>query len=205
MRSEASRGIYKMCISGDSNLLHDVLNILLRNLPDLVASHESLRLRFPSSKSATLSYKDYFWLLSRLIDKIDRCLPEPSHVNIEEAVQMVANFIATHTITKETNPTSDYCLIGLLQTCSALLRHEPEFKYGAEGRRLLHKVFSDCLFRLPSKGDKSDEFVRPTCETKSARAAAFDLLLKLAYGSEANYKELQTLFFQVSTHAVHLL
>ncbi|XP_065067715.1 ubiquitin carboxyl-terminal hydrolase 34-like isoform X1 [Rhopilema esculentum] len=199
VRSEASRGIYKMCISGDSNLLHDVLNILLRNLPDLVASHESLRMRFPSSKSATLSYKDYFWLLSRLIDKIDRCLPEPSHVNLEEAVQMVANFIATHTITKETNPTSDYCLIGLLQTCSALLRHEPEFKYGAEGRRLLHKVFSDCLFRLPSKGDKSDEFVRPTCETKSARAAAFDLLLKLAYGSEANYKELQTLFFQHHT------
>ena len=197
VRSEASRGIYKMCISGESSLLNDVLKLLLRNMPDLIASHESLRKRFPTSKLATSSYKDYFWLLSRLIDKLEIVLNDENQVDIEHATKMVADFICSHTLSQEPNPTSDYCLIGLLQTCTSLLRHEPKFKYHPDGCKLLEKVFSDCLFRLPSKSDNG-ELVRPTCETKSARSAAFDVLLKLAHSSETNYKEIQSLFFQVS-------
>lgn len=185
-----------MCISGESCLLNDVLLLLLRNLPDLVASHESLRNRYPSSKSATSSYKDYFWLLSRLIDKFEVIPNKENQVDIEETTKMVSGFICSHTILQESNPTSDYCLIGLLQTCTSLLRHEPKFKYHPDGCRLLEKVFSDCLFRLPSKFD-NEELVRPTCETKTARAAAFDLLLKLAHSCGANYKEIQSLFFKV--------
>lgn len=187
-----------MCISGEASLLNDVLKLLLRNLPDLIASRESLRKKHSTSKSATSSYKDYFWLLSRLIDKFEFMIDDPSQVvDVEEAARMVSDFICSHTVSQESNPTSDYCLIGLLQTCASLLRHEPKFKYQPEGRRLLEKVFSDCLFRIPSKSDDHGS-MRPTCETKTARAAAFDLLLKLAHGCENNYKELQTLFFQVN-------
>ena len=185
-----------MCISGESSLLNDVLKLLLRNLPYLVASRESLRKKYSTSKSATSSYKDYFWLLSRLIEKFEVATDEPNQVDIEEATTMVSDFICTHTVSHESNPTSDYCLIGLLQTCASLLRHEPRFKYHPSGLKLLRKVFSDCLFRIPSQSDDS-ESIRPTCETKTARAAAFDLLLKLAYGCENNYKEIQSLFFQV--------
>lgn len=185
-----------MCISGESSLLNDVLKLLLRNLPGLIASRESLRMRHSSSKAATSSYKDYFWLLSRLIEKFEVVQDDVNQVDMEEASSMVSDFICSHTASQESNPTSDYCLIGLLQTCTSLLRHEPKFKYQPGGRRLLEKVFSDCLFRIPTKTD-DHEVVRPTCETKTARSAAFDLLLKLAHGCESNYKELQTLFFQV--------
>jgi len=198
VRSEAARGIYKMCISGESGLLNDVLILLLQNLPDLVASHESLMKRYTSSKSATSSYKDYFWLLSHLIDKFDSTSKDDGQVDIEKAAQMVSGFICSHTISQESNPTSDYCLIGLLQTCSSLLRHEPKFKCHPDGCSLLEKVFSDCLFRLPSKSDDG-ELGRPTCETKTARAAAFELLLKLSHSCEANYKQIQSLFFQHHT------
>ena len=190
-----------MCVSGEFSILNDVLKLLLQNLPHLVASHPILLQKYQSSKSATSSYKDYFWLLSRLIDKLE-VSPEPTgRVNIEEATIMVSKFIADHSSTKEPTPTSDYCLIGLLQTCASLLRHEPQFKFSADGRTLLAKVFSECLFRMPLS-PIDGQTARPTCETKSARGAAFDLLLKLAHGSEDNYKELQKLFLKVCNFLV---
>ena len=198
MRTEASRGIFKMCISGEFDHLNSVLNLLLRNLSHLIASRESLILKHPSSKSATSNYKDYFWLLSRLIDKFEASLDAKNQVDIEQAAVMVAEFISNHTGSTEVSPTSDYCLIGLLQTCTSLLRHEPKFKYSASGRTLLKNVFYNCLFCISPKTEIS-ETVRPTCETKTARAAAFDLLLKLAQGCNRNYRDLQALFFQHHT------
>eukprot|EP00794_Sanderia_malayensis_P020521 gene20521-22540_t len=199
VRTEASRGIFKMCVSVETDLLNMVLNLLLRNLPTLIACREGLIETHHSSKSATSNFKDYFWLLSRLIDKHEVAIDAANPVDIEKAVATVAEFICGYAGAKEAVPSSDYCLIGLLHVCTSLLRHEPVFKYSDKGRKLMKNVFNDCLFRIPLDAEDGENG-RPTCETKTARGAAFDLLVKLAQGCDRNYRELQALFFK--HHAV---
>ena len=87
-----------MCVSGELDLLNGVLNLLLRNLPALIASREGLIQSHPSAKLATSNYKDYFWLLSRLIDKHEVTQETKEQVDIEAAALMVADFISNHAV-----------------------------------------------------------------------------------------------------------
>ena len=92
-------------------------------------------------------------------------------------------------------PFIDYCLIGLLQTCTALLQHDVEFKNSTQGFQLMRNIFHKCLFYLPNSSAPG-ESTRPRCDTKSARQAAYDLLLQLVSNCKETYLELKGLFLK---------
>lgn len=79
MRIEASRGIYKLCISSGQSLLNKVLHILISKLQELVSLRTELQLqtiqrlqqteKIQNFCSSLSNYKEYFWLLCRLINK----------------------------------------------------------------------------------------------------------------------------------------
>lgn len=102
--------------------------------------------------------------------------------------------------TDNTNPTNvpiDYCLIGLLQTMASLLHHDTEFKSSPQGYQLMENIFYKCLFHLPdAANDGSYVAIRPRCDTKFARQAAYDLLLQLVTNCKDTYLELQKLFLR---------
>ncbi|EDO36756.1 predicted protein, partial [Nematostella vectensis] len=82
-------------------------------------------------------------------------------------------------------------LSGMLKLCTAVMRHNPPFKFSQEGMIFIGEVFSACLFDLPT--DCYDKRVLPLCKLKSARSAAYDLLLEMAKDCNENFCELQKL------------
>lgn len=202
VRTEASRGMYKLCVSGGQDVLHKILNLLLGKLQELVSLRKELRLQgsskfFQSDKirSSSSNYKDYFWLLCRLINKY-QCDSSNEVINIRTAILQVSMFIQDDEqdiASSEGHVSVDYCLIGLLQACTALLQHDTEFKNSSQGYQLMRNIFHRCLFSLPKS---SSENVKPRCDTKSGRQAAYDLLLQLVNNSKEMYLELQGLFLR---------
>lgn len=154
--------------------------------------------------SSLSNYKEYFWLLCRLINKYrkeesgDKDQPEESDgdetINIRTAILQVASFIQDNgdlTALTAGHNFIDHCLVGLLQTCTVLLQHDSDFKKSEQGSELMRDIFQNCLFNLPQSF--SDDTTRPLCDTKSSRQAAFDLLIQLVTRCKETYLELQRL------------
>lgn len=206
VRNEASRGIYKLCVSSDSTILNKVLNLLLGKLQELVSLKNALRLqtiqriqqaeKIQSVSSSLSNYKDYFWLLCRLIGKYKEDGNQAEVINIRTAILQVSTFIQENDYDFcEGPPYVDHCLIGILQTCTALLQHDTDFKNSTQGYALMRDVFHKCLFNLPENYTDINN-IRSRRETKSARQAAFELLLQLVSGCKDSYLELQSLLLR---------
>ena len=187
-----------------------MLNILLSKLQELVLLRNELQLqtiqriqqaeKIQNFCSSLSNYKEYFWLLCRLINKYTKEEEEGEEeetINIRTAILQVASFIQDNgeltTFTTGHN-FIDHCLVGLLQTCTVLLQHDSDFKKSVQGSELLRNIFQNCLFNLPQSF--SDDTTRPLCDTKSARQAAFDLLLQLVTRCKETYLELQSLLLR---------
>lgn len=188
-----------------------MLTQLLEKLQELVSLRNELmlqtvqklqqaeKLQLPTVTSSLSNYKDYFWLLCRLINKYKDGGRAESVICIRTAILQVASFIQEDDDTStswgtdgSTHTLVDHCLVGLLQTCTVLLQHDLEFKNSSQGYELMHNIFHKCLFNLPNTSIETCE-TRPRCETKSARQAAFELLLQLVSHSKESYLELQSL------------
>lgn len=205
VRIEASRGFYKLCVSGGPDILDKVLGQLLSKLEELVSLQyqsqditrtpkegEKIQLVPPPS-----NYKDYFWVLCRLINKYNPKTAKEK-INIRVAILQVCKFIQSKEKYSDPSglPFVDYCLIGLLHTCASLLHHDLEFKNSTESFSLMKNIFHQCLFCLPNTLQSNDKSERPKCETKIARQAAYDLLLQLVSGCREMYLEVQNLFLK---------
>ena len=117
-------------------------------------------------------------------------------INIRTAILQVASFIQDNRdlIFMSGHNFIDHCLVGLLQTCTVLLQHDSDFKRSEQGSQLMQNIFQNCLFNLPLS--LTDDTTRPLCDTKSARQAAFDLLLQLVSRCKETYLELQSLLLR---------
>ncbi|XP_065661314.1 ubiquitin carboxyl-terminal hydrolase 34 isoform X2 [Hydra vulgaris] len=192
VRTEGAHGIYKLCLCGSQVGLNKVLNIMLNKLSDLVhlknMSAEQLA-NLSSHKITNLNYKDYFWLLCRLINKYNKVDGE-DEICIRTAITEVSMYIKE---SKSCIDNGDYCLVGLLQVCTALLQHDTDFKLLPEGFCLMQNVFSKILFNLPSS---ISEIQEPHHEAKGSRLAAYELLLQLVSGCKEMYLELLTFFIK---------
>lgn len=202
---------------------------MLSKLQELVSLRNELqlqtiqRLQQQSEKiqnfcSSLSNYKEYFWLLCRLINKYKKedNSAEASEtgekdqqeedgdeaINIRTAILQVASFIQDNgdlaTLSTGHN-FIDHCMVGLLQTCAVLLQHDSDFKRSEQGSELMRNIFQNCLFNLPQSF--SDDTTRPLCDTKSSRQAAFDLLIQLVTRCKETYLELQRLL--MAHHSVN--
>jgi len=194
-------------VSSGQTVLNKVLNLLLSKLQELVLLKNELRLQtiqriqqqqidknHPQTCHSSLSnYKDYFWLVCRLIGKYREETDQEETINIRTAILQISSFIQEDDDDDiDMHSFVDHCLIGLLQVCTALLQHDLEFKNSIQAYALMRDVFHKCLFNLP-QSLADDNHARPRCETKSSRQAAFDLLLQLVSGCRESYMELQSL------------
>ena len=204
-----------------------MLNILLSKLQELVSLRNELQLqtiqriqqqteKVQNFCSSLSNYKEYFWLLCRLINKYrkeesssgggeaseagggkDQTEEDTDEtINIRTAILQVASFIQDNegdltTALSTGHNFIDHCLVGLLQTCTVLLQHDSDFKKSEQGSELMRNIFQNCLFNLPKSF--SDDTTRPLCDTKSSRQAAFDLLIQLVTRCKETYLELQRL------------
>lgn len=104
-------------------------------------------------------------------------------LDINELTKRVARCIGEREFREKYHSTViDDGLVGLLSLASDLLKHNPPFKAGAEGKALINEVF-DCIFALPTPACRQ----LPKCKTKESRRAAFDVLVELIKGCVDNY------------------
>jgi ubiquitin carboxyl-terminal hydrolase 34 len=142
--------------------------------------------------------KDYFWLVCRLVDSLDKqkmvdSVSAGDGNRPEVDLEVLCTYIAEATVVREIretrhNTVEDEGLRGLIALLTVTLKHNPSFKYSKEGRKFVTEVF-DCLFALPNQIEKH----LPKCKSPSTRSAAFDLLVELVKGSEDNYDVLVNL------------
>ena len=161
----------------------------LGELVQLKSSSMEQLAKITSEKVTTLNYKDYFWLLCRLINKYAKVIDE-DEICVRTAIIQVSSFIKESRSCVENG---DYCLVGLLQVCTALLQHDTAFKLLTEGFELMQNVFSKILFNLPSSSNDTQQLHH---ETKGSRLAAYELLLQLVSGCKEMYLELLSFFIK---------
>ncbi|KAG5873618.1 hypothetical protein JTB14_023780 [Gonioctena quinquepunctata] len=134
--------------------------------------------------------RDYFWLVSRLVDSLPDELVKESLIDPQSSVidiNGLANKLTRSVLSRDYLETrhrtvDDDGLIGLLNLITNLLKHHPPFQTDKEGQDLLVEVF-DFLFALPNPKLRHV----PKCKSPRSRTAAFDLLVELVKGSPENY------------------
>ena len=140
--------------------------------------------------------RDYFWLLSQLIDNLDVEDAARSNLsdstlgfNVNTLTARVADaLLARPFIERRHDSLEDDGLIGLLSLEMSLVKHDPPFRTSEDGQLFIRQVF-DFLFALPSASDR----LPPKCKSQGSRSVAFDLLVELVRGSVDNYSVLHSL------------
>nr|CAI5854145.1 unnamed protein product [Callosobruchus analis] len=143
--------------------------------------------------------RDYFWLVSRLVDSLPDDLvkesiedPQNCVIDLNALTEQIARSVLTREYLETRHRTvDDDGLIGLLNLLTNLLKHRPPFQSGKGGQELLVQVF-DALFALPTPRLRHV----PKCKSPRSRTAAFDLLVELVKGSPANYEILREKLLQ---------
>ncbi|CAG2161635.1 unnamed protein product [Oppiella nova] len=209
IRREACTGFYRLCLgfTADGNTGHIFIPQLLNSLLSFLKVAQNMRapklydsddIFIPDKEPYGPGCKDYFWLVCRLVDSLDKQKMVDSvsagdgnrpEVDLEVLCTYIAEAIVVREI-RETrhNTVEDEGLRGLIALLTVTLKHNPSFKYSKEGRKFVTEVF-DCLFALPNQIEKH----LPKCKSPSTRSAAFDLLVELVKGSEDNYDVLVNL------------
>lgn len=134
--------------------------------------------------------RDYFWLVSRLVDSLPDDLikesfeePQNCSIDINVLTEKIANSILSRDYLETRHRTvDDDGLIGLLNLLTNLLKHRPPFQTSKAGKELLEQVF-EFLFALPSPRLRHV----PKCKSPRSRTAAFDLLVELVKACPSNY------------------
>ena len=205
VRSETSSAIYNLCLGHTGKKEpadFELTMIMLSELLKCLNKAEAMRLKkndLHYEDAAKESYgpacREYFWLLSRLVDGLSKnyvqdCLENPKNhlVDFNELVIRVKNYILTREfLEKKYSTNEDYGLIGLLNLLSNLLKHKPAFLTSNECPEFVGQVF-DLLFGLPTSGSRN----LPKCKSVASRMATYDLLAELVKGVPNNYTALHT-------------
>ncbi|CAH2011093.1 unnamed protein product [Acanthoscelides obtectus] len=207
VRREVCSAIYRLCLgvstSGEpmeSSLVAPLLSQLLSYLDKA----ESMRpQKVEASEEGKEPYgpacRDYFWLVSRLVDSlpddlVKESIEEPQNcvIDLNALTEQIARSVLSREYLETRHRTvDDDGLIGLLNLLTNLLKHRPPFQAGKGGQELLAQVF-DALFALPTPRLRHV----PKCKSPRSRTAAFDLLVELVKGSPSNYEILREKLLQ---------
>lgn len=201
VRREACSGFYRMCLgftpAGKKGLMF--IPPLLNSLLTFLSVAQSMRapkatenedIAFVEKEPYGPGCKDYFWLVCRLVDSLDRqTMDEHGNVNFDKLCTYIAEAIVKREIreSRQTNA-EDEGLRGLLSLMTMSLKHNPPFKNSTEGRKFMTDIF-EALFKLPNQAARN----LPKCKAQSTRSTAFDLLVEFAKGCESNLAALITL------------
>ncbi|KAF7284487.1 hypothetical protein GWI33_022078 [Rhynchophorus ferrugineus] len=201
VRREVCSAIYRLCLgipaSGEqmeSSLVAPMLAQLLMYLSKAESMRpqkmETMQPQEEGKEPYGPACRDYFWLVSRLVDSLSddlvkESIEEPQNcvIDINELTSKIAQSILTRDYLEARHRTvEDDGLIGLFNLLTNLLKHRPPFQTSKGGQELLDEVF-EFLFALPNPKLRHV----PKCKSTRSRTAAFDLLVELVKGSPENY------------------
>ncbi|XP_048585971.1 ubiquitin carboxyl-terminal hydrolase 34 isoform X2 [Nematostella vectensis] len=189
VRFEACRGLYRLSLIKENSCLIQLMDALLDSLP----LAQSLQTKSTRQKRHDPCTREYFSILCRLVDGLPSQDGNKGHeIDLNSLAKLLCKYICSSKENlKESSHHEEEGLSGMLKLCTAVMRHNPPFKFSQEGMIFIGEVFSACLFDLPT--DCYDKRVLPLCKLKSARSAAYDLLLEMAKDCNENFCELQKL------------
>uniref|UniRef100_A0A6P7F8D8 ubiquitinyl hydrolase 1 n=1 Tax=Diabrotica virgifera virgifera TaxID=50390 RepID=A0A6P7F8D8_DIAVI len=201
VRREVCSAIYRLCLGVSSNrepIENSLIAPMLSQLLMYMEKAEGMRpqkleaLQAPEEGKEPYgpACRDYFWLVSRLVDSLPDELvkdslddPQNCVVDINGLTEKISKaIIARDYLEARHHTVDDDGLIGLLNLVTNLLKHKPSFQTSKIGQEVLCEVF-DFLFALPSPKLRHV----PKCKSPRSRTAAFDLLVELVKGSPENY------------------
>ncbi|XP_066257421.1 ubiquitin carboxyl-terminal hydrolase puf [Euwallacea similis] len=201
VRREVCSHIYRLCLGVssrgehmDSTLVAPMLARLLSYLENAESMRpqkmESMQPQEEGKEPYGPACRDYFWLVSRLVDSLPDDLikesieePQSCVIDINELTSKISlSVLARDYLEARHRTVEDDGLIGLLNLLTNLLKHRPPFQTNKGGQELLSEVF-EFLFALPNPKLRHV----PKCKSPRSRTAAFDLLVELVKGSPENY------------------
>ncbi|XP_078316021.1 ubiquitin carboxyl-terminal hydrolase 34-like isoform X4 [Crassostrea virginica] len=214
VRREACMGLYRLCLGKTADgktgytLLLPTLASLLSFLEDALSIKPVKNLEVEGLKEKEKEppgpgCRDYFWLVCRFVDSISKedakCDSQDSMVNLDQLAKQVSQHVIDRPFYETRHGfEEDDGLIGILNLCTAVIKHKPPFKSSPEGQKFLDEVFW-LLFALPSP---TKRFL-PKCKSQTARSSAYDLLVEFVKGSVENYLFLHQRMLQQHTKDSH--
>ncbi|XP_033629048.1 ubiquitin carboxyl-terminal hydrolase 34-like isoform X1 [Asterias rubens] len=215
VRREVCDSLYRLC-EGSSLPCQHFSWALLSSLLSFLSQAQSIRPKKDYSKNVDdygPGCRNYFWLLCSIVDNIDRqhdwsigsgssspgLDQEKKVINVNTIARHLAEGIQSRPVLEERHNTiEDLALTGLLKLCTAVMKHNPPFKFSKEGQVFLANVF-ECLFAVANMEERN----LPKCKSKGSRLANYDLLIELARGCQDSYACLHRLMLQQHTPGSH--
>ncbi|XP_077867948.1 ubiquitin carboxyl-terminal hydrolase 34-like [Saccoglossus kowalevskii] len=145
VRREACDALFRLCL-GNSNVSRQFSHSLMSSLLSFLTAAQNYK---PPLKQVcdhdeveenNLGCKNYFRLLSLLVDNVDSeeedgDPPEQKLQELDNMAKHLAESIRNRDILEQRHNTiEDVALTGLLKLCSAVIQHNPPFKYGKDGQ-----------------------------------------------------------------------
>lgn len=195
VRRETCAALYRLCM-GNSHTHSELIVPLLVLLISFLPTAEKMRtqticysLNDDGKELYGQACRDYFWLLSRLVDNTTPDLLKGNitevqnnlTIDVEALCHQVSKLIINRDIL-ERRHIQDDGLVGLLNLMANLVKYDPPFKYSQSGQQFIGKIF-ECLFALPTAENRD----LPKCKSQGARAASYDLLIELTKNAPSNY------------------
>ncbi|XP_038075535.1 ubiquitin carboxyl-terminal hydrolase 34-like isoform X2 [Patiria miniata] len=216
VRREVCDALYRLC-EGSSRPCQHFSWALLASLLSFLSLAQSIHPKKDYSKNIEdygPGCRNYFWLLCSIMDNIDRkhewssgsdvdnspaLDQEKKVINVNTIARHLAEGIQSRLVLEERHNTiEDVALTGMLKLCTAVMKHNPPFKFSKEGQVFLSSVF-ECLFAVPNMEERN----LPKCKSKGSRLAGFDLLIELARGCQDNYSCLHRLMLEQHSPGTH--
>ena len=204
-------GLNRLCLNADSsdpNIF--ILGLLMRDL-DLIVQNDpdSFGLEYASQS------REYFMLLAELLKrstKLNSAFCDDETIEGKKTsgqnnlgtspfdiANRLGNAIRSCPIVEESDRDHDPRLLGLLTSLSALLARDSS-KVGMDlkadigvEKKLTEHLIERCLFDAPSAQTASKALKPPICKSANLRRKAFDLLLEICRGCDANIIEVARL------------
>lgn len=195
VRRETCAALYRLCM-GNQKSYSELMIPLLVKLISFLPIAEKMKTQtncYSAIEDGKEPYgqacRDYFWLLSRLVDQTTPELiksnisgiHEDMTIDIEALCLQVSQLIINRD-NLESRHIQDDGLVGLLSLMANLMKYDPPFKYSQAGQQFIAKIF-ECLFALPTPELRD----LPKCKSQGARAASYDLLIELCRNAPSNY------------------
>lgn len=196
VRREACAALYRICL-GNSAAYDALMGPVLSRLVSFLPVAEKMVSQTSNSMYAADDGKDpygpacrdYFWLLSRLVDTLTAEIvkesleePEKAVIDIEGLCKQVSDSIIKRKSCETRYSSPDDGLVGLLNLMANLIKYDPPFKFSPEAETFISDIF-DCLFDLPSPQNRH----KPKCKSQASRGGAYDLLVELCRNAPKNY------------------